>query len=319
MKASVVIPVKNGGARFRQVLDGVLGQAAPWPFEVLVIDSGSRDGSVEFAQSRGCRVEQIPSAEFGHGRTRNLGARLTSGEFIVFVTHDACPLDEHWLAQLVGAADLAPDVAGAFGRHCAYGDARIVTERELEVHFHGFGAAANAVRNDDPARYAQDVGYRQFLHFFSNNNSCLRRSVWERIPFPDVDFAEDQIWAKSVIEAGFAKAYAPQACVYHSHDFGLVETAQRAYDESRALRRLFGYVLVPSLPRLLRDWIYLVGRDEAWVMQSRRGALEKAKEAAMVPFLNAAKLVGRYLGARESRLPVWFARALSRDKAMQRS
>lgn len=319
MKASVIIPVKNGGECFKAVLESTMAQQAPWPFEVLVIDSGSSDGSVAFARSIGCRVEEISSSSFGHGRTRNLGAQITSGEFIVFITHDACPVDTKWLLNLVDAADMAPDVAGAFGRHLAYGSASIVTTRELEVHFAGFGVTAGMVRNDDPARYAHDVGYRQFLHFFSNNNSCLRRSVWEQIPFPDVDFAEDQIWAKTVIEAGYAKAYSPDACVFHSHDFGVLETAQRGFDESRALARLFGYILLPSIPRLLRDWVYLTGRDWGWVVCSSRPRFERLKAFAGVPFLCAAKLVGRYLGARESSLPAWLARAFSRDKAMQRA
>lgn len=319
MKASVIIPVKNGGERFKDVLNATLAQQVPWPFEVLVIDSGSSDGSLPFARSRGCRVEEVSSGSFGHGRTRNLGAQLTTGEFIVFITHDACPASPDWLLNLVRAAEMAPDVAGAFGRHAAYADASIVTTRELEVHFAGFGATANVVRNDDPARYASDVGYRQFLHFFSNNNSCLRRSVWAQIPFPDVDFAEDQIWAKTVIEAGFAKAYAPDACVFHSHDFGVFETAQRAFDESRALRRLFAYVLVPSIRRLLRDWVYLTGRDWVWVAESSRSVWARSRAFFGVPFLNAAKLIGRYLGAREASLPAWLARAISRDKAMQRA
>ena len=318
MKASVIIPVKNGGARFREVLSSVMAQEAPWPYEVLVIDSGSRDGSIEFAKEHACRVECIPPETFGHGRTRNHGASLTTGEFIVFITHDACPVDKSWLVRLVEAADQSGAVAGAFGRHVAYPDASIVTTRELEVHFAGFGQRPSVHRNDDPERYSRDIGYRQFLHFFSNNNSCLRRSGWDRIPFPDVDFAEDQIWAKSIIEAGYAKAYAPEAAVYHSHDFAVIETAQRAFDESRALHRLFGYVLVPSLTRLFRDWTYLVLRDSAWVMASSRTLPGRAGELLRVPFLAAAKLIGRYLGSREARLPAWFAKSFSRDKAMQR-
>lgn len=318
MKASVIIPVKNGGSCFRRVLESVRSQQTPWPYEVLVIDSGSRDGSLAFAQSTGCRVHQIPAADFGHGKTRNLGGMLTRGEFLVFITHDACPVNEHWLRRLVEAAELSPDVAGAFGRHVAYPDARIVTRCELEAHFVGFGGQPVVFRNDDPGRYALDVGYRQFLHFFSNNNACLRRAVWERIPFPDVDFAEDQIWAKTVIEAGYAKAYAPDAAVFHSHDFPLIETAKRAYDESRALHRLFGYVLVPSLSRLLRDWVYLILRDGKWIACAKDPLVAKLQALAIAPWMAAARLIGRYCGAREARLPRWLANAFSRDKAMQR-
>ena len=59
---------------------------------------------------------------------------------------------------------------------------------------------------DDKARYDRDEPYRQRLHFFSDNNALVRRSVWEQIPYPDVDFAEDQIWAQQIIEAGWKRA-----------------------------------------------------------------------------------------------------------------
>ena len=91
MRASVLIPVKNGGSLLAEVLDAVLAQQTPWPFEVLVIDSGSSDGSVEIARSRGVDVTTIPPQEFSHGGTRNLLARRSRGEFLVFLTQDAKP------------------------------------------------------------------------------------------------------------------------------------------------------------------------------------------------------------------------------------
>lgn len=315
--ASVIIPVKNGGPLFGRILDAVLAQDAPWPFEVLVIDSGSRDGSVETAKKRGVRIEEIDPKDFGHGRTRNLGASLARGEFLVFITHDAMPVDSHWLRNLVNACNLTPDTAGAFGRHLAYPHASPITRRELAAHFAGFGSRPCIYRMEDPVRYAREEGYRQFLHFFSNNNSCLRRAVWEKYPFPDVDFAEDQIWAKGIIEAGYAKAYAPDACVYHSHDFGALETARRAFDESRALHRIFGYRLVPSLPRAVRTWAYLVQRNLAWIREEVPDPGKRLGLACSSPVLALAKVAGLYLGGREGSLPEWTIRRLSRDKSLQ--
>ena len=76
MKASVVIPTKNPGQIFRDVLDRVLEQECPWDFEVLVIDSGSNDGTQDYARSKpGVRLHEITPEEFGHGRTRNLAPR----------------------------------------------------------------------------------------------------------------------------------------------------------------------------------------------------------------------------------------------------
>ena len=93
---SVVIPVKDAGPLFERVLDGVRSQG---PVELVVIDSGSRDRSPELARAAGAEVIEIPPEQFGHGRTRNLGAERSSGDLIAFLTQDAVPV-EGWLDAL---------------------------------------------------------------------------------------------------------------------------------------------------------------------------------------------------------------------------
>lgn len=83
----------------------------------------------------------------------------------------------------------------------------------------------------------------------------MRKSVWETIPYPDVEFAEDQLWARAVIEAGYKKAYCADAVVIHSHDYRLREQFSRAFDESRNFRKYFGYLLSPT-PFHLFEAIY---------------------------------------------------------------
>ncbi len=317
-RASVLIPVKNGGALLGEVLDAVLAQDTPWPFEVIVVDSGSRDGSVELARQRGVRVEVIPAAEFGHGRTRNYLASLSSGEFLVFITQDAKPAHVHWLRHLVEGCDAAPDVAGAFGPHRAHPEARTVTHRELDAHFAGFGDCLSVVRLDDSERYARDVGYRQWLHFFSNNNSCLRRTVWQKLPFPEVAFAEDQTWAKQAIEAGYGKAFVPQALVCHSHDFGVWETLQRNFDEARSFQRYFGYRLQGSLSRALASGVLLARRDWHWLRAGGTSGAGLLKDGVFMAMVECARTLGQYLGTRHDRLPAWLLRSVSRDEQLQR-
>jgi rhamnosyltransferase len=317
-RASVLIPVKNGGALLGEVLDAVLAQSTPWPFEVIVVDSGSRDGSVECARQRGVRVEVIPAAEFGHGRTRNYLASLSRGDFLVFITQDARPADAHWLRHLVEGCDSAPDVAGAFGPHRAHPGARHVTERELTEHFAGFGSVLSRVQLEDRERFDREVGYRQWLHFFSNNNSCLRRSVWEKLPFPDVMFAEDQTWMLSAIKAGYAKAFVPEAAVYHSHDFGVWETLQRNFDEASSFQRDFGYDMQRSLARALASAVLLARRDARWLRQAGVRGWSWLKHSAYMAGIELARTLGQFLGTRHQSLPAWLLRVISRDQALQR-
>ena len=317
MKASIVIPTKNGGLLFTQVLDALLAQKAPWAFEILVIDSGSRDNTLEACAQRRIKTVSISPTAFGHGRTRNQGIAHTRGEFIALITQDALPTSNQWLVNLVDAVEQAPDVAGAFGRHLPYPEADPYTARDLRLHFDGFLNWPKVVRkSDDEPRYTAEEGYRQVLHFFSDNNACLRRSVWEQYPYPDVDFAEDHIWAKTVIEAGYGKAYADNAAVYHSHNYSVMEAGRRAFDESIALNQLFGYNLCPTLAHLFK---HALNKTLADIRYSLFRACQPKCFYYMgrAPFYNLARMVGFYLGADGARLPSWVRQSLSLDQALK--
>ncbi len=317
LKASVVIPTKNPGPIFRQVLAAVCSQETPFDYDVLVVDSGSTDGSVEFVREFAdprVRLLQIKPTEFGHGKTRNLAVANTTGEYAAVITHDALPADAHWLRAMVQTAESDPRIAGVFGRHIAYPSASPYTRRDLEGHFNNFSGEP-VVSLDDRERYDRDVSYRQRLHFFSDNNALLRRSVWQTHPYPDVDFAEDQIWAKEIIEAGWKKAYCADGVVYHSHDYALFEKLQRSFDESHALYRLFGYVLSPSLMHMLKSCVAHTLNDLRYA--KRTGMLRTHRRTVLkTPFDNLARSLGHYLGSRADRLPVRLRHWLSRDRRL---
>jgi len=304
MKVSIIIPTKNAGDEFKDIIDMVLQQEVPWPYEVLVIDSGSTDGTFEYCEAKeGLRTHQIPPREFGHGKTRNLGISITEGEFVVLITHDALPKDNKWLYELVNSADQNPSIAGSFGRHEAYLHDGPFIARDLKMHFdHFLNWPSSVVRLEDEERYDIDPSYRQFLHFFSNNNSCIRRKIWEEIPFPDVDFAEDQIWAKNVIEAGYSKAYSEKAVVYHSHNFGILEQGKRSFDESYALHRLFGYKLCPTIAQLFVQSFLTTKSDINYAI--KKGiVLSDVKWILSSPMRNTFRQIGLYLGERGGYLP----------------
>lgn len=316
MKASVIIPTKNPGSIFKEVLPAVINQKTPWEYEVLVVDSGSDDGTVEYAERyENVRVHKIKPSEFGHGRTRNLGIGLTTGEYVVLITHDALPANDTWLLNMVAAVEQSPSIAGAFGRHKAYASDGPYVARDLEAHFDGFKASPHVVRLDDRVRYSNETGYRQFLHFFSDNNACLRRSVWEKIPYPDVDFAEDQIWAKTVIEHGYSKAYADNALVYHSHQFGFWETCQRSFDEAMALNRLFEYKLCPTVQQLFGQALLTTLADIRYSV-SRRKLINEILWVVRSPLRNMFRQIGYYLGQRHNSLSDSVVIFMSRDKRL---
>lgn len=266
MDVSIVIPVKNGGELFGQVLNAVFSQKTKYCFEVICVDSGSQDNSVETAKSAGCIVYEIPADEFGHGKTRNLGASLGTGEFIVFLTQDAMPADEHWLEAFINAMKLDDKIAGGFGKHLPYPSCNIPDQQMLENHFARYGNENFIHFLDDEHREMYDKdeqGYQQYLAFFSDNCSCLRRSIWEMIPYDDVDYAEDQIWSKKILEAGYKKVYCPSAAVYHSHDYPLASYQKRYYDDFKAVYKIYDKMesdtLMQSFRKILADTKYQCG------------------------------------------------------------
>ena len=291
VKVSVVIPVLNGGKLLVKVLQAVRSQSAPWPFEVLVIDSGSTDSALdEVGEWSDVQIHSIPKSEFSHGGTRNLGVELTSGEYIAFLTQDALPADEFWLFNLVSMLEHEPQAAGVFGAHLPYSEASAFVKRDLSAHFRNLEDYPLYLdKNTDKDKFESgDQGWRQVLHFYSDNNSCMRRSVWEEIPYPVIEYGEDQVWADEIIKAGYKKAYAINAVVYHSHDYDERENYERSKTEAQFFYEYFGYRLAGSEVEVQRTIDALNKMDEQYgnKLQLAEGEIERQKQ------LNRSRLKG---------------------------
>jgi glycosyltransferase involved in cell wall biosynthesis len=289
---SVVIPVKDGGALLERVLGAVRAQG---DLELVVIDSGSRDGSREVARAAGAELIEIPPEDFGHGRTRNLGAERASGELIAFLTQDALPV-EGWLDAIREAFTLTDRVGAAFGPHLPLDDTSPMIARELTEFFHGFSPNRTPV-----------IHRRGDLTFLSNVNACYTRACWEEIRFPDVPYAEDQAFGRAMLEAGWAKVYHPGAAVQHAHDYGPVEFMKRYFDEYRGLRETSGHV-EPLRPL---DAARQLARDARWMRAQGMPPQQRAPWLARSALHHSGRRVASALGSRAERLPASVQRRLS--------
>lgn len=302
--ATVCIPTYNGGELLVDVVERVLNQRAPWPFDIVIVDSSSCDGSIgrceSIARSRNAnlRVKIIDKSKFQHGRTRNLCVDLAVSEFVCFLTQDAQPTDEFWLYNLVNVVGRFPHAAGGFGRHIPWPNASPFTKRDIEAHFSKLSQYPLVLSRDTNTALWQsaDEGWLQTVHYFSDNNSCIRRSVWEQAPFPEIDYGEDQAWADKIIRLGFEKAYVPAAAVYHSHDWSPREACQRAETEAYYFSTVFGYRLY-DLNRTFEEQLEeLHSFDRNWARQ--KGLSAQCLEHQLV--LDTAILTGRANGTRRA-------------------
>ena len=294
---SVVIPVKDGGHDLVRCLDGIERQETDEEVEVVVVDSGSSDRSAEVARRRGASVHEIPAAEFGHGRTRNVGAELARGDLLVFTSQDAVAADARWLATLAAAARSLPDAAGAYGRQLPHPDAR-PPERFFLDFLYG------------PEPRVQRLSAGEELTFertlFSNVNAAIPREVLQRFPFrDDLTMSEDQEWSRRVLREGFTLVYEPRAAVNHSHAYTVRTAFRRFFDSGVSAEH--AYVEGDESRAALRRAGSRYAREElAWLWGSGR--------RRWIPYTvvyELAKFAGLQLGLRHERLPRSVRRRLS--------
>jgi O-antigen biosynthesis protein len=294
---SVVVPVLNGARYLPEVLAAVRAQRDD--VELLVIDSGSTDGSQAIARSAGAELLEIAREQFGHGRTRNLGAERTSGELICFLTQDATPVDG-WLDAYAEAFALGDRIGAAFGPHLPRPDTPVMIARELTDFFAVFS----------PDGRAAPLGADQ-PKWLSNVNACYRRDVWERIRFADVRYSEDQAFARDMVAAGWAIAYQPRAGVLHAHDFGPVEFMRRYFDEYRGLHETTGHVERIGVRSTLRDVRWLVGEDRRYMRERGWAPRRRAAATGRSVVHHTTRKLAAAAGSRGDRLPARVQRAIS--------
>ncbi len=246
---SVAIPVRDGGPLLERTLAALATQTVA--HELLVCDSGSRDGSTELARAHGARVIEIAPRDFGHGATRNLLMAQARGAHVALLTQDAEPASERWLEELLGGFALGEDVGIVYGPYLPRADAPRPVARELEGWFASLAPdGAPRVERLDERERTLGAGELVRQHdwelvgrrgFFTDANACLARAAWERAPFREVPYAEDRLLALDMMRAGYAKAYVPAAAVLHSHDYTPSQELRRAFDEWRGLLEVYGW------------------------------------------------------------------------------
>jgi rhamnosyltransferase len=298
-KVSIVILTLNAGPEFEELLEKLSAQEGDFEREVIVIDSGSEDDTVKLARRYEAKVHEIPKSEFNHGATRDLGVSLSSGEYVAFIVQDAVPLDERWLAAMVEDLDRDELVAGVYGRQVPLPEAGILAR----VLVNNLATASPERREqfvDSPGRYREmPPRERRRLAAFDNVSSCLRRSVWQELPFEKTNFGEDISWGKRVVEAGYKMVYEPLSVVVHSHERGALYNLRRYYADQRVLSELFGFKGVPNLRRLVRAISGSYLRFYRLLRQDEEGESRTRLWLALLALRYAVPTqFGAYLGAR---------------------
>ena len=224
MRVSVIIPTYQAAPYIAGLLRALQAQSHA-PHEIMVMDSSSTDGTAAIVQQAAIanvQFQVIPKTEFNHGGTRTRAAKRVTGDVLVFMTQDAQPANEHYLAELIKPI-MQHQAVACFARQLPYPHASA-----SEQFARGFNYPAVSRINTQA-----DVATRGVkAYFYSDVASAIRSDIfWQMGGYADdVIISEDMLLAAKLLQQGYATAYVADAQVYHSHDYTFKQQFQRYFD-----------------------------------------------------------------------------------------
>ena len=293
-RATVVIPTLNAGPFLPDLLPTILEQRPQPPVEVIILDSGSTDNTRAVADSfGGVWVEDIQGVSRGYAR--NLGVRLAQVGIIVFLSQEAMPADDSWLAKLVEPF-MDPNVSATFPQQVPPGDAG-PTGRHLLSACSPVETIVYAKNHGDETPVpSRDV-------FLPDACSAVRRSAFFSHPFDEsLIMGEDLQFVRDAVMSGRAVVCVPDSIVVHSHSRSFGQTLGRHFDNAYALSKIYPQ----SGPRRGRGPGGRFLTQETRVMVRGRPALPPWHLANV-----AAKSTGALLGPFAEKLPRPVVRRIS--------
>lgn len=297
---TVCILTYNGQEYIERILRSLFAQKTAHTYEILVIDSGSTDATLDIIKKfKGVVFHQISNKEFGHGKTRNYAAQLARGTYVAYLTHDAIPAHNKWLDEMIRPFEINDKIVGVTGKQIPRAHCFPLLKYEINSVFSGLGPdfGTTIFYKDE---FVKDQGTYDAISFYSDANSASRRDyLLGKFPYQDVAYAEDQLFGRDVIDAGYYKVYAPRASVEHSNDLTLRQYKHRMFDETLGLRKIGIPIGVPSLKTIIKLIAKGVPRDAVKTITDRQYSFKrKVYWLFMNPFYHVEKWRGVRRAAR---------------------
>jgi glycosyltransferase involved in cell wall biosynthesis len=295
-RISIVIRCFNEERMIGRLLSGIDAQTVKAD-QVVIVDSGSTDGTLAIARRHATEIHTIDSAEFSFGRSLNRGIAAARGDVVVFASAHVYPVYDTWLEHLTKPFDDA-DVALAYGRQVG-GPTTPYSESQILATW--FPAESMA---------------RQTHPFANNANAAIRRSEWEKLPYDEeLTGLEDLAWARSALDRGMGIAYVAEAPVVHLHDERFSQTRNRYRREAIAHRRIFND---PRMGRFEAARLLVANVASDYLHAARDGQL--LRNLASIPRFRTAQFLGTYEGfAQRGDVPVELRRRFYYPRGIRRA
>lgn len=249
-RASVVIRTLNEARYLDELLRGIREQQTDnLDTEIVLVDSGSTDGTLAIAEKHGCKIVHIKREEFSFGRSLNRGCEAAQGDILVITSGHCVPANDSWLQNL--CRPLIDGVAEySYGKQLGGSNSYFSECRVFDKYF------------PDTSKLPQDG-------FYCNNaNSALLKTTWQRYRFDEeLTGLEDMALAQRMVRDGGKVAYVSDAPVYHYHSETWPQVRRRFEREAIALQQI--------MPNVHVGWFDTL----RYTMSSIWGDLKKAAES----------------------------------------
>ena len=217
---SLVIRALNEEKPLERLLEGVHNQTVR-KVEIILVDSGSTDSTIEVAQKNKARILHILPKDFTFGRSLNLGVSAATSPLVVIASAHVYPVYPDWLEKLLAPFE-DPTIAISYGKQRGTPVARF-SEQQVFARW-----------------YPGQSNLRQQQPFCNNANAAIRRSLWQAHPYDEtLTGLEDLAWGKWVLEQGLGIAYMAEAEVIHVHAETRSAVRNRYKREAIAFRQIY--------------------------------------------------------------------------------
>jgi glycosyltransferase involved in cell wall biosynthesis len=240
-KVSVVIPTKNAASEdFESCLRGITQQKGLKELEIIVVDSGSNDDTVEIAKSYGAKIFSIPPEQFDHGATRNYGGDHASGELLVFTVHDAVPASDDLFYVMAQMLLSDPKLAAVSVRQIPRSNADLFACWQIWNHYQYVGCETRISDIEDPKKVdAMSIQELRRAAGLDDVCSMHRKSIWDKLKYQPTDFAEDLEYGIRCLKAKYKIGFLGDRAIIHSHNRPAFYHLSKYYIDTRTLFKLF--------------------------------------------------------------------------------
>ncbi len=301
---SIIFLTYNGlSDHFEETLKSVLKQKTSYSYEIIVIDSGSTDGTVNFVKKYPrIKLIQISNSNFSHGGTRQLGAKKSSGKYLVYLSQDATPANNFWLEELVKKLAKDDDIVVVSSRIIPRPE--VPTLRKYNV-LSDWCASQNdfKLKIENPENFEkispENIRYYTKIHDVS---SAYKRFFLEKFGFDKIPFGEDTLIAKKALRNGFAIGFTSKSIVLHSHEYKIGDAFKRNLTDAQFNLHYLNRRTNDSLAKLFIGAYRTIKRD--YYLLLRDASIPFFKKMGNIffsPIIHFAEQAGQYVGMKEYR------------------